>query len=306
MKRLLGITILAPALLAAQTPVAELDTAVVRVGERMVLTLRMEAVPGVQWPVVADTLNRHVEVVRAGAVDTITADEVTTLRQRIAITSFDTGHWAIPPFRFQLGTTTVETKPLLVEVRAMPVDTTGTLRPIHGIIDPPVSAAWLLRHYGPWVAGVAVLAGLLVLLITYLRRRKPAVVQAPVAVEEPLHVRTLAALRAVEGEHLWQVGRHKEYHARITDLLRAYIEGRYQVPALERTTAELMQELSTSAMPLEQQRALHGMLSLADMVKFAKLNPAPTEHEAMLRNAIRLVESTIPPLSIAPDHAPRS
>ncbi|MDX9751395.1 MAG: hypothetical protein RBT71_09980 [Flavobacteriales bacterium] len=322
------LVLLVPALLAAQAPVAELDTAVVRIGERMVITLRMDLPPGgVQWPVVTDTLARHIEVLHAGPVDTIDQGEVRTLRQRIAITSFDTGHWAVPPFRFEVGGTlptgqaglptgqvglptgqavALETRPLLGEVRPMPLDSTLVPRPPQGIIDPPVSTAWLVRHYGPWAAAALALVVLLVSAVRRLRQRRPsAPAPAPAPAQEPPHVRALAGLRAVEAERLWQDGHHKEHHDRITDLLRAYIEERYQVPALERTTSELVQELRTSALPAEQQRSLHGMLTLADMVKFAKLVPAPTENEALLRDAVRFVESTAPPLSIAPDHAPR-
>jgi hypothetical protein len=293
-----------PALLAAQGPVAHLDTAVARIGERMVLTLEWSDAPsGVVWPVVGDTLTRQIEVVQAGAVDTVMITGSPTLRQRIAITAFDTGHWAIPPFQFRVGDQAMETRPLLVEVRAMPLDAPARPRAVHGIIDPPMGPGHLLRRYGPWglalAAGVALVLGLL----RWLRRRRPVAEAAPVAVAEPPHVRVLAALRAVEGEHLWQSGRHKEYHARVTDLLRAYIEERYAVPALERTTRELMQELSTSAMPLEQQRSLQHMLELADMVKFARFVPAPTENESLMRHAVRLVEATVPAHSIAPEHA---
>lgn len=296
-----------PALLAAQGPVAHLDTAVARIGERMVLTLEWSDAPsGVVWPVVGDTLTRQIEVVQAGAVDTVMITGSPTLRQRIAITSFDTGHWAIPPFPFRVGDQAMETRPLLVEVRAMPLDSPARPRDVHGIIDPPMGPGYLLRHYAPWVLAALALGVIIMGLLWWLRRRRAVEEAVPPAVVEPPHVRVLAALRAIDEERLWQNGRHKEYHARVTDLLRGYIEERYAVPALERTTRELMQELSTSAMPAEQQRSLQHMLELADMVKFARFVPTPAENGSLMRHAVRLVEATAPAHSIAPDHALRS
>ena len=108
----------------------------------------------------------------------------------------------------------------------------------------------------------------------------------------PLHERILQQLRELGSEKVWQQGDHKQYHSRLTDLLRTYIEERYRVPAMESTTDELLRELRVSAMNREHQQHLRNMLELADMVKFAKAVPTREENEMMMHGAIRLVQET--------------
>jgi len=131
------------------------------------------------------------------------------------------------------------------------------------------------------------------LIVTALRRR-PRRGQPPAVQEErlPLHERVLRELEALERERLWQQGTHKEYHSRLTGLLRGYIEERYRVPALESTTDELLAELRVSPLTTDQRNRLANMLRLADLVKFAKALPSPQENEGMMAAANAFVRET--------------
>ena len=122
-------------------------------------------------------------------------------------------------------------------------------------------------------------------------RREPTAMEAP-GPEVPLAERTLMALQLLEQQQLWQQGFHKQYHSELTDILRNYIEQRYEVHAMERTTDELMLTLKLSPIDQEALGMLHNMLLLADMVKFARMSPLPLENEGMMTNAIRFVERT--------------
>jgi len=73
------------------------------------------------------------------------------------------------------------------------------------------------------------------------------------------------------------------------------------VPALERTTDELLGELRVSSMTRDAQERLGNLLRLADLVKFAKYTALPAENEQALRTARELVMRTRP----QPSHAPR-
>lgn len=298
-KALLAILCLHALPLAAQEVRARLDTAVIRIGEQAVLTLSLElrdaAGAPVQWPTVADTLMRKVEVVGRSAIDTLPSGpdrDHTLLAQRLTITSFDTGFHAIPPFLFTLDGREVSTEALLLEVRSMPLDSARTVRAARSIIEPPFNLLFWMQEHAVWWGGAVALLALAAALWWYLRRRPKAPPMAIPTVEEPLLDRTLKALRTLEGERLWQHGQHKAYHSRLTDLLRAYVEERFTVQALERTTDELLQELRVSPLAPEQQQQLANMLRLADLVKFAKAIPAPAENEQMMAAAIRFVEST--------------
>jgi len=298
--RSIGILLLLwPILAQAQVPSASLDTAVLRIGEQVELLLSInlptDAPAGmVNWPVFGDTLINQLEVVRKGPVDSVQDAAGLHLTQRIFLTSFDTGHWAIPPFAFVVSGSSRETRPLLIEVRSVALDDPKVQRPAKTIYEVPFSIGyWIRAHLVELLAGLGALVLIIAGLFYLTRKRKtvPApVVEAPM---EPVHLRTLRSLRELDASRLWQQGEHKAYHSRITDLLRSYIEERYQVPAMESSTDELLQELGVSPMNNEQRTHLENMLRLADLVKFAKAKPTPAENEQMMAGAIRFVEATL-------------
>ena len=268
------------------------DTLVMRIGEHVGLSLGI-AVPGsgaaVDWPAFGDTLAPHVELVRREPVDTLTTTEgPVQLVQRLYITSFDTGFRAIPPMRFTLNGTALETAPLLIEVRGVQVDPGGRVRDISPLFEPPFDPSWWIRKHWLWFAAGAMLLMTLVMIVRKWRRRPvtaPAVV--PV-VAGPVHERYLEQLDEVEGLRLWQHGEHKAFHSRITDILRGYLEERFKVPALERTTDDLLLEMRTSPIHPELQQQLANMLRLADLAAVVAASQpgrplAPRDIEAIHR-----------------------
>lgn len=306
MRNLWCIVLLLPGLGSAQVWQrgigAQLDTTHLRIGEQATLTLhvdyRSSGEPvSIQWPVIGDTLSKHVEVVHDSGIDTLRTggeQDPSALRQlrQLTLTSFDTGYWAIPPFQFQVNGVDMETVPMLLEVKGVAVDTARGPNDIRDIYEAPFSWVHWARERWVWFAagaGALLVAALIILLV---RRRPKKEALVPLAPAIPLHERILQALHDLEKERLWQQGAHKEYQSRLTDLLRAYIEERYQVPALERTTDELLAELKVSPLSADQRHLLSNMLHSADMVKFAKALPAPAENEQLMAGAIRFVHET--------------
>lgn len=301
----LGTGLLLPPVLQAQdlTPVAELDTQAIRIGEhtRLKLSVNYRVDRGtpvhIVWPTITgDTITGHIEVLEDSGVDTVVNEQdpgrFQQMRQ-LRITSFDSGYWAIPPFRFVVNGDTVESNALLLGVETVEVDTTQAFKDIKEIYELPFSWLDWLREHWAWFAGTAaVLAAVIALVVVV--RRKPAA--EPVVPPKLLHERTIEALAAIEARKLWQQGLAKQYHSEVTDLLRAYVEERYGVPALERTTDDLVAELKASAMGAEARELLGNLLRLADLVKFAKYAAIPAENEQLMAGAVRFVQLTaLPP-----------
>jgi hypothetical protein len=282
---------------------ASLGSEQIRIGEQTDLIIEANAAAGaVDWPIVGDTLTQRVAVVRSGRIDTLGDRGI--LRRSIRITGFDTGYWAIPPLRLTIGGRPAETEPLLLHVVGVPIDANGEPRADKPLIELPFSPLWWLREHGGWFAGAAILAVIAVVIMLLIKRRKPVPKTAPAELAIPLPERVLALLQDLERRRLWQQGEHKAYQSQLTDILRGYVEERFQVPALERTTDELVHELRVSPMLPEQQTLLANMLRAADLVKFAKAIPGPTENEQLMASAIRFVRETAPTNPIA--HAPQS
>jgi hypothetical protein len=221
-------------------------------------------------------------------------DQTITVTRKLLITSFDTGKVEIPsvPFHYQgpQGVDSVLTPPMDLYVQTVAVDTT---RDIFGI-KAPFGAPLSWAEIWPWAAGFVAL-GLLVWALIYLlrRRKRKDMVLEPRKATEPAHVYALRELDRLKADRLWQNDRVKVYYTRLSEILRTYLWMRYGIKTLERTTDEIMSSLNDTE--LAQQEAyemLSENLRFADLVKFARMQPAPTENEGALQQAYDFVHAT--------------
>jgi hypothetical protein len=277
---------------------ATLDTNQIRIGEQF--RLNLSAVPGpgsfIAFPVIPDTLN-GLEVVERGKVDTLqsTPGGPLTLRQQLVLTCFDSGYYVIEPFVFTSGnpdgsTDSLLTEAQLIAVKTIPVDTTKAFKDIKPVMSPPFD--W--RELLPWLW---VLLIVLFLILTgrwlYKRYRRKGR-QEPVVTKptRPAHEIAFEALEKLEKEKLWQQGYYKEYHIRLTDILRGYIEQRFGVASQESTTDETLIGIRSHLTDAQELAKLEQILRLADLVKFAKAIPILTENEQALTDARSFITAT--------------
>lgn len=276
---------------------AKSDTTTILIGQQFNLRLELSHPKGqqVDWINIPDTLGK-LEIVQKSSIDTLQGDaSVLRRKQVLTFTCFDSGFYVIPPFQFifkQTGDTATfvaETAPMLITVNTIPVDTTKAIRDIKA----PVEVPWTLADFLPYL-GIVILLGLLVWLIIYLykKRKKKEPLYTPVAVTRPAHEIALEELKKLEEEKLWQHGNFKLYHTRLTDIIRLYIENRWQIPALEQTTDEILDGFSAGMLNEELFGKLKSTLQIADLVKFAKLEPVVYENEQSLTNAYELIRLT--------------
>ena len=102
------------------------------------------------------------------------------------------------------------------------------------------------------------------------------------------------ALEKLRQQRLWQEGEHKLYYSTLTDIIRAYIAGRYGVGAMEMTSDEIIDAMRGVELPQKSAMDLSDILREADLVKFAKAVPEADENEAAFRAAWDFVEQTKP------------
>lgn len=283
---------------------ATLDTNSILIGQQTRLTLRIDYKTDqgsvkIDFPRIADTLLKEIEVVSKSKTDLFIPDSSDMSHmaqsQTLIITSFDSGYYAIPPFRFILNgdsSKAIETEPLLFAVNTVEIDTTVAIKDIKPPLEVPFSWKELLPYIYGGLATLAALAGL-VFLIIYLvkkQKKKPAPVIAPPVI--PAHVITLEQLEKLKEEKLWQNGKLKEYHSALSDIIRQYIEKRFYINAMEQVTDETMYSFRTVDLSDELKLKLRSVLFLSDLVKFAKEQPLPNENEASWNNAYEFVMAT--------------
>jgi len=274
------------------TATASVDTTDYLIGDWIDVRVRLKHPVGTVFtPPAPDTLGRFT-VLKASPIRRVSDGESTT-SFRIAL--YDTGRVAVPPIHFLYrlpGDTAkyqVATQAVDLTVHAVPVDSTGDIKDI----KPPLTPAYDWKEIATWLGLGILIAGIVVLIIRYLRRRKKVPGQSAGPIEErPAHVVAMERLRAIEAERLWQKGHRKRYYTEVTEVIRAYLERRFGVPALEMTTPDILRLPVAEAMPAEVRDMLSSMLSLADLVKFAKYRSMPEEDRRLMEEGYSFVEAT--------------
>jgi replicative DNA helicase len=107
------------------------------------------------------------------------------------------------------------------------------------------------------------------------------------------HQLALRKLDELEREELWQKGFVKEYHSRITEIIREYFEKQFGLPALELTTTESLNLLSKHPQGIKVLDITSQFLNNADLVKFAKFVPLENVNREMMQQARNIVKKTI-------------
>lgn len=247
------------------------------------------------WPAIADTFV-GLEVVEKGKIDTVANGDEVTYKQRLLITGFDSGLFRVPAFQFAFvpkgdSAYVLLTDSFMLSVQSVAVDTTQAFKPIKNILF--VKSSW--RDY-LWfiIGGIVLVAGAIWGTWYYMRHRKPTPKPVFAGPVESLQDKCLRELNELETQNLWQKGQVKEYYVGLTDIVRGYIEQRFQTPAMELTTDELLYKAQFHRELQPYITMLTVVLQTADLAKFAKWQPLPQEHFDAIAHARQLIESSRP------------
>jgi hypothetical protein len=127
-------------------------------------------------------------------------------------------------------------------------------------------------------------------------------VQVPMAPLRPAWEVAIERLDSLKAERHIEFGRFKQFYFELSMIVRGYLEGRYETPAVESTTYELEDDGKLKAISDDLYRRLFGFFRRADLVKFAKSIPTSREAEEDLTFAYELVIKTRPlPVELAPE-----
>ncbi|WP_461449843.1 hypothetical protein [Mucilaginibacter sp.] len=248
----------------------------------------------ITFPVIADSIGK-IKIAKVLNADTVIDKKnpnLETISHNYAVTSFDTGVYVLPQFTFHTKTGDIKTGTITLQIKAVPVDTTKAFYDI----KQPFAVSynlwdWLMDH---WVLVVSILiAVLLILGIVYYIKNKPK----PIKQLEAERIYTIDEiainrLNELKNKNLWQQGEVKLYYIELTEILRDYLEQRYRIQAHEQTTEEILLSLKNMELSKESNSILLQILTLADLVKFAKQQPTPYENEQSLEHAIIFIQQT--------------
>jgi len=280
--------------------VVRLDSNVILIGDQINLHFEFSCPKNtnVRFPLINDTIIKEIEVLKRTEIDTLEEGDLTTLSQSLTITCFDSGYYVIPPYDFyyhkknDTNIFTAQTSPLLLTVNTIPVDTTKAIKPIKGPMSAPVTFKEVVKYILIGIAAILLILG----IIYYFKKRKKSepLIKLPKKPKIPAHVVALKELEKLRIKKLWQSGKIKEYHSRLTDIIRTYIEERFKIPALEMTSSEILPAFDMLEKNQDVKNKLSQILLQADLVKFAKAQPLPDENDISYKNALGFVQETTP------------
>ena len=288
--------------MAQQAPSAHavLDTNAIMIGDQIGLNLKVKVPKGytISWPALHDTLSPHIEMIRAGKIDSTLEKGWTNYQRKLTITSFDSGAFAVPSFIFHIknnttgNTDSVNTEPMQLKVFTPMVDTAKAFKVIKGPEAVPYTFAEIL----PWLLIILGIIAGIVVIVWYVRKRKkgkPLFTKKPKP-KLPPYEQAIQKLEELRLSKVWQAGKLKEYYTGITDIMREYFTDRYTFEAWEMTTDEIVEELQERKVNEQALSKVKATLELSDLVKFAKAQPTAVENDTALNYCVDFVNETRP------------
>ncbi len=233
-----------------------------------------------------DTIADKVEIVQSLPIDTVKTNPF-IIEKKYIITSFEDSLRKIPALSVIVGKDTLLTKPLQFYVLPLKMDSTELAKldttqmiPIFGVKKPygvkfTFKEFWL--RFGRWILlGLLILlfVGVIVWIIIRYKNNKPIkLLEKP---KEPAHIIAFRRLDELKEKKLFQNNKIKEFYSELTDILRAYIEQRFRIPAMERTSSEIITDFEIQKiLENNELKELRALLNISDLAKFAKYRPTP-------------------------------
>jgi hypothetical protein len=284
---------------AAPPPVefrAQVDKAAATVGDLITLTLSLSSEPqiAVRLPEAGSRI-AGLRIVDDGEEGPKMVDNRTVQKKWYKFQPDSVGSYTIPALSVTYtdargAQQELKSAQLFIEVKSVLHDknakATGEIRDIKPLQEIPWSPGQPLI-YGALMVLLLFAGG--VFLFYYLGKKKNQFPAPP----EPAHVRAFEELEQLSREQLLERGIVREYYFRLSEIFRRYIERRFHIPAVERTTEEIMPDIvNLQGCGSSLKAEMREILRYADLVKFARFCPDRNTSDNDYRNVVRVIEET--------------
>ena len=281
----------------AITVLAALDSSIMKIGEQRKIALEVKQPHSavVYFPTINgnDTLAQGIEILKITPPDTLKSNNALTIKQEYFITSFDTGRYVLPPFVFKSKTQSYTTEQLYLDVITYDEDLTNAkLTGMAENYDPPFNWVRFLLYLSI-VLGILGLGALIYYIYKVVQEMKNNQIEEEIVVDNRLpHEIALEELEKIKSDKLWQKGEVKVYYTVLTDTLRDYFTRRFNIPAMEMTSSEIIRSLKYEHDAVDAIERVREIFDISDMVKFAKMEPSQEDNEISIVNAFFIVNKT--------------
>ncbi len=240
-----------------------------------------------------DTID-NLEIITESPWDTTGTDPL-TIRKGITFTIFDSGYYYIPRIAHSMilnGDTSLHfSNNIPIAVSTITTSDSTSLAPIREIKEEPLTFEDF-KNYLYGLFGLLIIGFVIYKLIKKSNSDNNIDVETVVKEIVPAHEIALEKLASLKKKELWQNGQSKEYHSELTYIVREYLENRYNISALESSTHEILEDLKKVDFDDRFKNNLTEMLSIADLVKFAKAESTGDINTRIIHEAEEFVNTT--------------
>jgi len=206
----------------------------------------------------------------------------------IKLVPFSTGQLKVPSFKFlhregEVIDTVSSNEVLLLVASVMP-ENMEDINDIKRAIEYP--------NFLPLIIAAAFIVAALLSYLAYRFVRKLRKARAVTRPLPPPWAEAIAALDNIPKDDWLARGLFKKYYYAISEILKHYLERRFEFNAAEQTTTEIAACLKMLRIP--QHEEFNGFFTRADMVKYAKYVPPQTEMSTAVDAAKELISRSRP------------
>jgi len=275
----------------------------IRIGEQTELKLQffyhtIDSLP-IEWPIFEnDLISDKIEIISQSDIKTKPLDSTSAFNfvdeQLLIITSFEPDSLTIPVLYFIHQDSTYQSSLKNFIVNTVSVDTSKQIFDIKPIIEIDYSKVEKIKDWGKdnwyWFLIIALVI-VLTILVIFIKKRPKIEVEKPKIII-PAHIKALNVLNQLKQDRAWESDDKKQYYSNLTDAVRLYLEDRYKIQALEKTTREIIADLKYVNISVDDKYFLREILKQADYVKFAKLKPENEDGRIALEKSFEFVNKT--------------
>jgi hypothetical protein len=275
---------------------SHVDRATITIGDRILYTIIVTSDPEIELePLSLGSNLGAFEVKDYKIYDRVKTKQGKNVdKSEYLITTFTTGEYVIPPITVdytdpQGERKQIKSEPLFILVKSVGASEADS-EDIRGL-KPPID---IRGTYWSYLLILPVLALLGAGGFLYYRRRGRglALPEIPEELKKPAWEVALLELDSLRESDLLKRKEIKRYFIILSDIVRKYIQRRFEIPALDRTTEEIRWEMRRIKLDQSTREQITGLLFFCDLVKFAKYVPSTGEIEEGLNQAYSIVNLT--------------
>jgi len=267
------------------------DSNEVLIGDVIHLTVKL-SYPTEKYALIFPNINEMFtspfKIIEQGKIDTTESSRYTTMQQTTTIASYDSGLYMLPKLHVNGLRTDADSSidiiadSLLIRVSEVPININGDIK---DIVDAKIiSERW--EKIGIISAMILLVLLIIGLIIYWWIEKRKLQKNKPINVYDVVMKR----MKAIENNLPNNLDEAKEYYSTITDSIKYYIQQRWQMPITDKTSMETIRLLQEHKHTLQIIPALQNIFSLADMVKFAKMDSSASQNKENYTNTINIIQ----------------